>query len=694
MKREKQSNSHQIQRKTVLRWAVSYLPVLLIPLILGGLLYGYSMKAVQEKAETIQYTMLADRAETLASVFEQVSDLTIMIQGDSTVSQLAKKAEWTREDRYQMGEVQKLLSDYTRNNEEIEEIFLYFPQKECMIGTDLAFSVESNKVLERATGLDQDSFLRLLSEELYGTYHSIGENKLLYTSVFRKNVHLLKQPMIVLVYLSEQYLDYLLHTTEVEFFLADTQGNAYSSASYRAGEVGRVTIEEVLKTSFENSPMQWKGTTCLYQDEMERYGLKLYSIQPDVGYVSTLRGMRWILAAYLLICLLAGVLLVWYQSRRNYRPVGDLLTVIRRHGYLEGKELAEAGQSLQHLIDAYESRKDEVGRQEQVIITHGLHQLFEPDNRQMGAGDEATYQMFCSFLGGDIRQVVQFRVLGAEETGLEGTLLAFMLKNVLAEELERKVSFVFGELRGCYYLLAGERRDGKSLLAEEDIEKISRFFKEQCGIDVSVEISGLWQGWQGVARAYDEVRALAEYRGFLTGYPQVIAYETWKQEELVRQFYHIFAKERSLCLALREHQVGIAEKELASYKKALESEAMQLWLGVKEEPQEEATRCIADEVQEYIDGHYADKQLTVGALAEMFEVSTPWLSRNFKKEKDCGVLEYIGQVRMEHAKELLLSGMSVTETAEQVGYYSSRPLIRLFTERVGMTPMKYVKSQQ
>ena len=67
--------------------------------------------------------------------------------------------------------------------------------------------------------------------------------------------------------------------------------------------------------------------------------------------------------------------------------------------------------------------------------------------------------------------------------------------------------------------------------------------------------------------------------------------------------------------------------------------------------------------------------MTVGALAEMFEVSTPWLSRNFKKEKDCGVLEYIGQVRMEHAKELLLSGMSVTDTAEQVGYYSSRPLI-------------------
>lgn len=694
MKQEKQSSSHQIQQKTILRWMLSYLPVLLIPLMLGGILYGYSMKAVQEKAETIQNTMLADRAETLASAFEQIGDLTVMIQGDKTVNQLAKKAEWSREDRYQMGEVQKLLTDYTRNNEEIEEIFLYFPGKECVLGTNLTFSVESDKVLERAVGLDQDRFFRLLSEELYGTYHIIQGERLLYTSVFRKHIHFLKQPMIVLVYLSEDYLDYLLHTTDVEFFLTDQEGAAYSSASYRAGEVSQVTIEKALNLSFENSPMQWIGTTCLYRNEMERYGLNLYSIQPDVGYVATLRGMRWILAAYLLLCLLVGILLVWYQSKRNYRPVGDLLTVIRRHGYLNGKELAEAGQSLQHLIDAYESRKDEVGRQEQVIITHGIHQLFEPDSRQMGRGDEATYQMFCSFLEGDIRQVVQLRVLGAEETGLEGTLLAFMLKNVLAEELEGKVSFVFGELRSCYYLLVGERKDGKTFLGGEDIEGIGRFFKEQCGIDVSVEISGAHEGWSGVAKAYDEVRALAEYRGFLTGYPQVICYEEFRQEELVRQFYNMFAKERLLCLILREHQAGAAEKELTVYKKALESEEMQLWLGVKEEPPEEENRCIADEVQEYIDGHYADKQLTVGALAEMFEVSTPWLSRNFKKEKDCGVLEYIGQVRMEHAKELLLSGMSVTDTAEQVGYYSSRPLIRLFTERVGMTPTKYVKSQQ
>ena len=33
MKQEKQSSSHQIQQKTILRWMLSYLPVLLIPLI-------------------------------------------------------------------------------------------------------------------------------------------------------------------------------------------------------------------------------------------------------------------------------------------------------------------------------------------------------------------------------------------------------------------------------------------------------------------------------------------------------------------------------------------------------------------------------------------------------------------------------------------------------------------------------------
>ena len=60
-----------------------------------------------------------------------------------------------------------------------------------------------------------------------------------------------------------------------------------------------------------------------------------------------------------------------------------------------------------------------------------------------------------------------------------------------------------------------------------------------------------------------------------------------------------------------------------------------------------------------------------------------------KTKKGVGVLEYIGSLRLRRAKELLAEGLSVGDTAKEVGFYSSRPLVRLFQEREGVTPAQY-----
>lgn len=694
MKFFKGNENNRIQQKTVFQWALSYLPVLLIPLILGGLLYAYSMNAVQEKAETIQNIMMEDRSDTLEDMFEKVGSLTVRIQGNEAINELASTRNWGGEQRYMLIEVQSMLSELLINNEELQEIILYFPDKGQILSTSAAYNVEWDEEFRARMGMDQDTFFKMLSGNLYGTYHIQEKDQLYYTSVYKKNDHFLKQKMIVIVKISNAYMDYLLHTEEVDFFLADEAGRHYvAQDTIGKGEVG---VEESMALSFADGPMQWIDTTCIFRDDLENYGLSLYSIQQDVGYVSALWNMRLLLVGYLLVCLVVGGLLVWYQTRRNYRPVDEMLTVIRRHGYLESKSLAEAGKSLQHLIDEYEDRKDESNVRDQIILEHGMHQLFHPETDKMSRGDEQTYGLFCSRLGSAVRQVVRFRIAAAEETGLDRELLTFMLQNVLGELLEGKVPFILSPLGENFYLLSGERMDGGLSLQKEEMETVSNFFLEQCGIDVDIEMSSLQEEWAGIQRGYDEVRALAEYRAVLTGYPRVICYEELQQEPLLLDFYRLFSLERKMGAALMEHRLEVIEGELDTYKKYLETEVMLNWRGLSSESveQEEVTRQVTDQVKEYIDANYTDKQLTVGALAERFEVSTPWLSRNYKKEKGCGVLEYIGQLRMEKAKELLLSGLTVAETSEQVGYYSSRPLIRLFTENVGMTPMKYVKSQK
>ena len=366
MKFFKFNENNRIQQKTILQWAISYLPVLLIPLILGGLLYAYSMHAVQEKAETIQEIMLEDRSDTLEDMFEKVGNLTVRIQGDESVSKLASASTWSGEHRYMLIGVQSMLSEILISNPEIKEISLYFPDKAQILSSAAAYSVEWEEEFQARMGMNQDAFFKMLSGDLYGTFHIQGEDQLIYTSVYRKGDHFLKQKMIAIVTLSNEFMQYLLHTEEVDFFLSDTSGRYYTAGIQ--DEFMKVDVQEAMGLSYADGPMQWIDTTCIYRDEQEDYGLVLYSIQQDVGYVSALWNMRLLLMGYVLVCLVVGVLLVWYQTRRNYRPVGEMLSVIRRHGYLESKSLAEAGKSLQHLIEEYENRKDEASSKQQILL--------------------------------------------------------------------------------------------------------------------------------------------------------------------------------------------------------------------------------------------------------------------------------------------------------------------------------------
>ena len=54
--------------------------------------------------------------------------------------------------------------------------------------------------------------------------------------------------------------------------------------------------------------------------------------------------------------------------------------------------------------------------------------------------------------------------------------------------------------------------------------------------------------------------------------------------------------------------------------------------------------------------------------------------------------EYLTGLRMEEAKRLLATGMSVTEASNAVCYMSVSFFIKVFKRQTGMTPAEYKKS--
>ena len=98
-----------------------------------------------------------------------------------------------------------------------------------------------------------------------------------------------------------------------------------------------------------------------------------------------------------------------------------------------------------------------------------------------------------------------------------------------------------------------------------------------------------------------------------------------------------------------------------------------------------------DQVEQYIIAHYHDPLLSVQQVADHFEMSLPYLSREFKNTRGMGVLTYINRYRITRAKELLVHNpqMTVAEVAEAVGYNSSQTLIRIFKRYESITPGQY-----
>ena len=94
-------------------------------------------------------------------------------------------------------------------------------------------------------------------------------------------------------------------------------------------------------------------------------------------------------------------------------------------------------------------------------------------------------------------------------------------------------------------------------------------------------------------------------------------------------------------------------------------------------------------VIEYCHAHLADR-LTICALARLSGLSSSRFSHLFRDELGTSPLLYLEQIRISAAREqLLLTGRSIGEIADAVGYADPVWFSRCFRRRVGMSPRAY-----
>lgn len=100
-------------------------------------------------------------------------------------------------------------------------------------------------------------------------------------------------------------------------------------------------------------------------------------------------------------------------------------------------------------------------------------------------------------------------------------------------------------------------------------------------------------------------------------------------------------------------------------------------------------KSTAAMVEQYIRQNYS-QEIKLENLSHIFYISKEHISRSFKKQYNINLFDYIANLRIEKAKELLLkTQMSIEEIAVKTGFSNGNYFSKTFKKLTGLAPSEY-----
>jgi|GEM_PF-630104 len=100
---------------------------------------------------------------------------------------------------------------------------------------------------------------------------------------------------------------------------------------------------------------------------------------------------------------------------------------------------------------------------------------------------------------------------------------------------------------------------------------------------------------------------------------------------------------------------------------------------------------IKDYMLDYINKHFS-KDISIEEIADRLNLSRGYLSKYFHEKMGVTFIDYLNDIRIEHAKELLMQkDLLVQDISLAVGYQNVNSFIRMFKRSCGLTPGEFRK---
>lgn len=736
-------------RSIAASWAVSYLFILLIPIVASSFTSYYTSSVVEREVRNASSLMLGSLQNSIDKLMKaERSAFAFLYANKQQIQQLNDLPMENPEFYYDALQLNKVLSTY-RASDLSTGLCVYLAEKDYLLTGDTA---NHSFYLHRALQLGNPDFpsygvwKEALSTSYSGSFlvsdclnpGSSGRSLVYANTLFRTEKN------AVNVFLSvplEKVEELAAGMSEGTLVLLDGEG-VPAAAFSSAGETPVPAGLEQLAHGMDRVQTGGETYICTTADSAQS-SWRFVMLMPERLYWKKAKFCFLLNLGSLLAALVLGLLSALLLVRKNYRPVSGILKLIDTPES-GGNEFEHIRRAWSRLKDENRTMRDALSEQTEVLRERYLLSRLKGRAPKMPASESDSH-FGLDFTGrrfGLAALSVPSRE-GAEDTD---ELAFFAVDNVFSELMAGYTAFYkIEDGQFLFYLFAlSPEQEGWEEECFAKVSDLCGLFEDKLQLRVTAAVSRTTADPKGIHALYQDVMDAMSYQSIIGDFGAIRTRELREPDE--QRFQYREQWNRELAEAVGEGNLTAAsdaarklldssDRRLppsafrltmadsinavlaafyeavpdASQRFTLTSQLEKLLAGSNERSFERdflqmlAYACstvraawekentgLSARIQEYVEAHYADSSLNISTIAAAMGRSPKYLSRVFKAETGEGLLDHINLVRIRRAKQLLREkSRTCEELAALVGYTNSRTFRRAFAKAEGITPGRY-----
>lgn len=528
---------------------------------------------------------------------------------------------------------------------------------------------------------------------------------------------------------------YLPAGSEVVLYTGNHNGLVFSDGENEF----RHNLDLALYESEETTVIRPKGSFFLYRYAFPTENIHQAILIPDSISGNQSSMILTALAVTFLIWVFLGTGLSYFLATFLYRPVEQLISnlPVAYHHQKNTHEFSVIGKVVQDLYSEKLSFEQQIEKQNRLLGDHLLTRLLQRtihlttdiERALEQAGFPKAAAFVVAFLAAEVTETQE------EDAGADA--LKICCDNVL--ETHGYTAYSIPHQEGVISVLRWEEG------IYTDITAIQQSLESQYGKPISISLSNPHSHLTSLPDAYEEALHTMEYTLFIGEHGTVCRfseqiehlgdYSTSSKllnkiskliytlqaedfEQVISSLEKIFDdledSNSSMNIVVKQMEYIVDTILIATnynqrlsfdklkamlkryplHKNNLQEIRRQLYSAIedfqKQQIDDSRDKSRIEKIVEYIEGNYADPNITAATVAEKFNISISWMSYLFKKERQTGFLDSLHKCRIDKAKTLLLTtDQNIGSIAHLVGYSNAITMTRAFKRYEGITPSWY-----